>query len=90
VLVPELTKRFFAHLNAESPGDGVHLEALQDDQLNNQNPFVCLARFVGIPLAAVLNAKVSCSACRAQCWEDAMERPRSNFASGEFQRCGKG
>jgi hypothetical protein len=54
VLVPELTKRFFAHLNAESPGDGVHLEALQDDQLNNQNPFVCLARFVGIPLAPLV------------------------------------
>lgn len=41
---------------------------------------------VGIPLAVVSNAKVSCSACRAQCWDDAMEQRWSNFASRVFQR----
>jgi hypothetical protein len=50
VLFPELTKRFFAHLNEESPGDGVHLEGLQYDKLNNKNPFVCLALFISLQL----------------------------------------
>lgn len=50
VLFPELTARFFADLNQETPKDGVHLEGLEYDKLNNKNPFICLALFISLQL----------------------------------------
>lgn len=53
VLFPELTAMFFADLNEETPQDGVHLEGLEYDKLNNKNPFICLALFISLQLRSL-------------------------------------
>lgn len=50
VLFPELTKKFFANLNQESPSDNVHLEGFDYEKFNSKNPFVCLALFISLQL----------------------------------------
>ena len=50
VLLPELTSKFFANLNQETPNDDVHLEGFEYDKLNNKNPFICLALFISLQL----------------------------------------
>lgn len=67
VIFPELTSRFFAHLNQESTSESVHLDGIENVKRKSTNPFICLALYISDQLK-LLPAGAWCAgrSCRPQ------------------------